>query len=242
MPSLRVLTWNVCGDKQARADLAVHVISKEQPDIMLFQEARKTNPKLSNLYTAIEASKDYKGLFCDEYPGTGIQYGKQNYYPDTSGKCYYCFCRTTTVAATGAMQRVDYRNYLSPGGGDANANLLTTRAPAYVELAVAGSSKPVLLFTWHAPLAGAGGGVFNAQAHAFFNSVATQMVAGKIGIIAGDMNAKEKQIAKSYDDIFETSGFHLDHILTNANLKNGAYYDDVMSDVHYLYLADVEWT
>jgi endonuclease/exonuclease/phosphatase family metal-dependent hydrolase len=242
MASIRVMTWNVCGDKQARADLAATVISTEKPDILLFQEARKTNPALSNLYTTISTSTDFAFLFCDEYLRAGISYGGKNYYPDTSGKCYYCFYRKAKLSAASAMQRVDYRKYLSPGGGDANANLLTTRAPAYVELTEASSGATVLLFTWHAPLAGAGGGVFNAQAHAFFNAIATQMVKGKVGIIAGDMNAKEKQIAKSYDDVFETSGFHLDHILTNANLKNGAYYDDVMSDVHYLYLADVEWT
>ena len=140
------------------------------------------------------------------------------------------------------MELVDYRTYLSPGGKDGNANLLTTRAPAYVELKEKTTNHVVLLFTWHAPLAGAGGSVFNAQAHGFFNSVAVTMMNGKVGIIAGDMNASSKQIAKSYDDDLETAGHHLDHILTNMTLKNASWYDDVKSDVHYLFLADVEWS
>lgn len=242
MPTIRVLTWNVCGDAQARADLAETVINSEKPDILLFQEARKTNPKLSNLYTVIDNSSDFEFLFCDEYQSSGIKYGNQNYYPDTKGKCYYCFYRKTKLSKSSGMKLVDYRTYLSPGGKDGNANLLTTRAPAYVTLTENTTNHKVLLFTWHAPLSGAGGGVFNAQAHSFFNSVATQMVTGKVGIIAGDMNAKGKQIAKTYDDVFETAGVHLDHILTNMNLKNASWYDDVKSDVHYLFLADVEWS
>ena len=241
MPSIRVMTWNVCGDKQARADLAGQVITSDQPDILLFQEARKLNPKLSNLYTAIAASQDFTFLFCDEYLRAAIPYQGVNYYPDTSGKCYYCFLRKSKLSPTSAMQRVDYRQYLSTGGGQSNANLLTTRPPAYVELKELSTQTDIILFTWHAPLAAVGGQVFNQQAHTFFNAIATSMVNGKVGIIAGDMNAKEKQIAKSYSDIFEAGGHHLDHILTNKSLTNNAYYDDVMSDVHYLYIADVEW-
>lgn len=241
MPTIRVLTWNVCGDAQARADLAQKVIMTASPDILLFQEARKTNPKLSNLYVAITNDPNFAFLFCDEYQSSGIQYGKNKYYPDTKGKCYYCFYRKTKLSKVKDMKLVDYRKYLSPGGTDQNANLLTTRAPAYAKLQEVTSHQTVLLFTWHAPLAGAGGGVFNQQAHDFFNAVATQKVQGKVGIIAGDMNAKAKQIANTYDDIFEAGGHHLDHILTNAALTNCSWYDDVKSDVHYLFLADVTW-
>lgn len=241
MPTIRVMTWNVCGDAQARADLAVTVINSEKPDILLFQEARKTNPKLSNLYDAISTSQDFKFLFCDEYESGGISYGKNNYYPDTKGKCYYCFFRKTKLSKSTDMELVDYRHYLSPGGGDSNANLLTTRAPAYCELTETTTNDTVLLFTWHAPLLGVSGGIFNHQAHSFFDTVATNMVQGKVGIIAGDMNATGKQIAKVYDNIFETAGKHYSHLLTNKTLSNAAWYDDVKSDVHYLFLADVSW-
>ena len=241
MPEIRVLTWNVCGDKQARADLAVDLITKEQPDIMLFQEARKTSPRLSNLYTTISNSPEFAFLFCDEYGASGISYGKNNFYPDTTGKCYYCFYRKSAFSAASMLRRVDYRQYLAPGGKDADANLLSTRPPAYVQLTEATSGADVILFTWHAPLSGAGGGVFNAQAHAFFDAIATQMVKGKVGIIAGDMNASVKQIAKTYSDVFEAAGHHLDHILTNQSIENAGYYEDIKSDVHYLYLADVVW-
>jgi endonuclease/exonuclease/phosphatase family metal-dependent hydrolase len=241
MPTIRVMTWNVCGDAQARADLATTVVGSETPDILLFQEARKTNPKLSNLYDTISNSQDFKFLFCDEYEGAGIRYGNQNYYPDTKGKCYYCFFRKTKLTKSTDMSLVDYRHYLSPGGGDSNANLLTTRAPAYVELTETTSNDTVLLFTWHAPLLGVAGGIFNQQAHSFFDTVAANMVTGKVGIIAGDMNATGKQIARTYDNIFEAAGKHYSHLLTNKTLSNASWYDDVKSDVHYLFLADVSW-
>jgi len=241
MPTVRVMTWNVCGDAQARADLAEQVITSEKPDIMLFQEARKTNPKLSNLYDTIKVHKDFAFLYCDEYEPKALPYGGTNYYPDTKGKCYYCFYRKTKLTKPTDMELVDYRKYLSPGGKDGNANLLTTRAPAYVELTEITSSHKVLLFTWHAPLSSVGGGVYNHQAHSFFNQVASIMVKGKVGIIAGDMNASKKQIANTYDDKFETAGKHLSHLLTNMTLKNAAWYDDIKSDVHYLFLADVDW-
>jgi endonuclease/exonuclease/phosphatase family metal-dependent hydrolase len=241
MPKIRVMTWNVCGDAQARADLAETVIISESPDILLFQEARKTNPKLSNLYDVISNHVDFKFLFCDEYEMGAIRYGGQNYYPDTKGRCYYCFYRKSKFTRTTDLDLVDYRHYLSPGGKDKDANLLTTRAPAYVELTHNGSNDTVLLFTWHAPLAAVGGAVFNAQAHRFFNTVATNMMQGKVTIIAGDMNATGKQIAKAYDDEFEAAGHRLAHLLTNMTLRNAAWYDDVKSDVHYLFLADVAW-
>jgi endonuclease/exonuclease/phosphatase family metal-dependent hydrolase len=241
MPTLRVLTWNVCGDNQARAEMADKVIGIEDPDILLFQEARKTQPKLSNLYTKISNHPGYDFLYCDEYDSKGISYGGKNFYPDTTGKTYYCFYKKAKVQPNGVLGRVDYRNWLSPTGKDPNANVLTTRPPAYVELTEATTQATVLLFTWHAPLSGVGGGVFNYQAHSFFDRVATNMAAGKVGIIAGDLNATGKQIAKTYSNIFETSGHHLDHILTNKTLSQCGWYDDVKSDVHYLYLADVSW-
>jgi endonuclease/exonuclease/phosphatase family metal-dependent hydrolase len=241
MPTIRVMTWNVCGDAQARADLAETVIGKEKPDILLFQEARKTKPKDSNLYEVISNLGDFRFLFCDEYESQGIPYGGQNYYPDTKGKSYYCFYRKAKLTKKTDIALVDYRVHLSPNGKDPNANLLSTRAPAYVELTELTTNHTVLLFTWHAPLSGVGGGIFNSQAHDFFDMVAKTMMKGKVGIIAGDMNATTKQIAKTYDDVFETAGKHYSHLLTNMNLENAAWYDDVKSDVHYLFLADVSW-
>ncbi len=65
---------------------------------------------------------------------------------------------------------------------------------------------------------------------------------GKVGIIAGDMNATKKQIASTYDDSFEAAGKNLAHILTNETLSNAVWYEDVKSDVHYIFLADITWT
>ena len=244
MPTVRVLTWNVCGDKQARADLALKVINSDSPDILFFQEARKTKPQLSNLYTALKASSLYDFLFCDEYEPVGIPYGKQNYYPDTSGKSYYCFYKKATITKpqNAALQLVDYVAHLSTSGKDPNANLLTTRRPAYIEIDWTATNQSILLFTWHAPLSGAGGGVFNYQAHAFFNSIAEAMSKNKVAIIAGDMNATAKQVAKTYSNDFEVGGYHLSHIVTNQTIAQSSWYDDVLSDVHYLLLADISWT
>ena len=94
MPKLRILTWNICGDKQARVENAMEVIDKQKPDIMLFQEARKTKPDSSNLYTSIATLQDFAFLPCNEYEKKGLQYGNQNFYPDTTGKCYYGFIRS----------------------------------------------------------------------------------------------------------------------------------------------------
>jgi hypothetical protein len=44
------------------------------------------------------------------------------------------------------------------------------------------------------------------------------MAQGKVLIIAGDMNAKATQVAQHYDNIFEASGHHLDHVLTNQTI------------------------
>jgi hypothetical protein len=47
----------------------------------------------------------------DEYEGVGVRYGNQNYYPDTKGKCYYCFFRKTKLSKATDMSLVDYRHY-----------------------------------------------------------------------------------------------------------------------------------
>jgi endonuclease/exonuclease/phosphatase family metal-dependent hydrolase len=241
--SIKVLTWNICGDKQARADVADDVVGKEKPDIIVFQEARKTNPLLSNLYNTSKNFGNYEFLVANEYQQGGINYGGQNYYPDTTGKAYYAFYEKTVFANNPkpALTLVDYTKYLT-GKGDSNADLLTTRRPAHAEFKHKASGHAVLLFTWHAPLSGAGGGVFNQAAHSFFATIADIMAKNKVAVIAGDMNASSKQVAKTYSNVWETGGNKLDHVLTNVTLKDSTWYDDAKSDVHYLHVATVEWT
>lgn len=245
MPKIRVMTWNICGDAQARADTALHVITTEKPHIIFFQEARKTKPDTSNLATTLSNIGTYDLLFQGEY-GDPVAFGGQMWYPDTKSKAYYCFFNKNKLSRKmsgggnlSTLKLVKYAGYLAPK--DPRVGLLTTRPPAYIKLIHNSSGTEILLFTWHAPLSGAGGGVFNPAAHAFFGTIADQMAAGKVAVIAGDMNATSKQVAKSYSNAWEAAGSGLDHIMTNQTLSNAAYYDDVKSDVHYLFLADISW-
>lgn len=243
MGRIRVLTWNVCGDKQERADLAIKVIDKEEPDIMFFQEARKTNPKCSNMYDVISNLGVYEFAFCNEFQDGGISFGGQKFYPFVGmSKAYYAFVRKG-VFNPGDIQLdlVDYVCQLNALEEDAKsyADQLTQRRPAFFELTHSESGETVIFFTWHAPLSEAGGGVFNETSHEFFSWVANNLAEGKVGIIAGDMNATAKEIGSSYPDDWVAAGHHLDHVVTNKDLENCCYYDDVKSDVHYLYLADV---
>lgn len=239
---LKVISWNICGDKQARADVAEDLVKQLAPDIIVFQEARKTNPLLSNLYNTGKNFGNYEFLVSPEYQTGGIAFFGKNYYPDTSGKAYYVFYAKAVFSNNPKpdIKLVNYKSYLT-GKNDPDADLLTTRRPARVNFVHKASAKKVALFTWHAPLSGAGGGVFNQAAHTFFAGIVDKKAQDRIVIVAGDMNATAKQVANSYSNKFEASGNHLDHFLTNAAIKSSEWFDDAKSDVHYLSGAVIEF-
>jgi exonuclease III len=73
---LRVVSWNICGDKQARAEVAEDLVKQLAPDIIVFQEARKPNPMLSSLHKAGKNFGSYDFLFRPEQKTGGIPFGE----------------------------------------------------------------------------------------------------------------------------------------------------------------------